>query len=225
MSRCLPADRTRAPKAAPLAPGARGLGRARGHDRRRRAGAHPVDDQHRHRGRHRHRDPGQGAGPRRLRAGAHHRQHARSRGAGALHPRAARSHGHRRAADRRLPLQRPPPAHRLSGLRAGAVQVPHQPRQRGQGRQARQAVRPDDRSGHALGQAGAHRRQLGQPRPGTAGAPDGREQRARRALGRQVGDVRGADHLRHRVRAAAPRRWAWTATRSSCRARSAACRT
>ena len=68
-------------------------------------------------GRDRHGDPGQGTGGRRLRAGAHHGQHARGRGAGALHPRAARSHGHRRAADRRLPLQRPPPAHRLSGLR------------------------------------------------------------------------------------------------------------
>ena len=40
---------------------------------------------------------------------------------GAAHPRAARPDGHRRAADRRLPLQRPPPADRLSGLRRGAV--------------------------------------------------------------------------------------------------------
>ena len=51
------------------------------------------------------------------------------------------------------------------------------------------------------------------------------QQRARRALGRQVGDVRGADQLRHRIRPACRRRWAWMATRSSCRARSAACRT
>jgi (E)-4-hydroxy-3-methylbut-2-enyl-diphosphate synthase len=59
----------------------------------------------------------------------------------AAHPRAARPHGHRRAADRRLPLQRPPPADRVPGLRRGAVQVPHQPRQRGQGRQEGPPVR------------------------------------------------------------------------------------
>ena len=57
---------------------------------------------------------------RRLGDGAHHRQHARSGGRGAAHPRAARPHGHRRAAGRRLPLQRPPPADRLPGLRRGA---------------------------------------------------------------------------------------------------------
>ena len=45
---------------------------------------------------------------------------------------------------------------------------------------------------HAPRQAGAHRRQLGQPRPGTAGRADGRERAARRAVGRQAGDVRGA---------------------------------
>ena len=39
---------------------------------------------------------------------------------------------------------------------------------------------------HAPRQGGAHRRQLGQPRPGTAGRADGRERRARRALGRQA---------------------------------------
>jgi (E)-4-hydroxy-3-methylbut-2-enyl-diphosphate synthase len=50
------------------------------------------------------------------------------------------------------------------------------PGQRGQGRQARPPVRPDDRGRHALEQAGAHRCQLGQPGPGTAGQPDGREQ-------------------------------------------------
>jgi (E)-4-hydroxy-3-methylbut-2-enyl-diphosphate synthase len=75
-----------------------------------------------------------------------------------------------------FPLQRPPPADGLPGLCRGPVQVPHQPRQRGQGRQARPPVRPDDRGRHALEQAGAHRRQLGQPRPGAAGQPDGREQ-------------------------------------------------
>ena len=61
------------------------------------------------------------------------------------------------------------------GLRRGAVEVPHQPGQRRQGRQARPPVRPDDRGRGALRQAGAHRRQLGQPRPGTARRADGRE--------------------------------------------------
>jgi (E)-4-hydroxy-3-methylbut-2-enyl-diphosphate synthase len=49
----------------------------------------------------------------RLRAGAHHRQHARGGAGRAAHPRAARPHGHRRAADRRLPLQRPHAADRV----------------------------------------------------------------------------------------------------------------
>ena len=48
------------------------------------------------------------------------------------------------------------------------VEVPHQPGQRRQGRQARPPVRADGRGGGALRQAGAHRRQLGQPRPGAA---------------------------------------------------------
>ena len=39
----------------------------------------------------------------------------------------------------------------------------------GKGDKQRQAVRPDDRCRDALEQAGAHRRQLGQPRPGAAG--------------------------------------------------------
>ena len=54
------------------------------------------------------------------------------------------------------------------GLRAGAREVPDQPGQRRQGQQARSAVRRDDRAGDRLRQAGAHRRQLGQPRPGAA---------------------------------------------------------
>ena len=47
------------------------------------------------------------------------------------------------------------------GVRARLVEVPHQSGQRRAGRQARQPVRPDDRSGRAVRQAGAHRRQLG----------------------------------------------------------------
>ncbi len=45
-----------------------------------------------------------------------------------------------------------------------ARQIPHQSRQRGQGQQARPAVRGDDRAGDRARQARAHRRQLGQPR-------------------------------------------------------------
>ena len=67
----------------------------------------------------------------RLRAGPRHRQHAR--GGPGRRPRSAarlRDAGLRRAAHRRLPLQRPPAAHALSRLRRRARQVPHQPRQR-----------------------------------------------------------------------------------------------
>src|SRR4051812_12001238 len=51
---------------------------------------------------------------------------------------------------------------------ARAVEVPHQSGQRGAGRQARHPVRANDRDGRAARQAGAHRRQLGQPGPGAA---------------------------------------------------------
>ncbi len=61
------------------------------------------------------------------------------------HPRPAPLRGLRRAARRRLPLQRPQAARRAPGLRRGARQVPHQPRQRRPRQQARPAVRRDDR--------------------------------------------------------------------------------
>ena len=41
----------------------------------------------------------------------------------------------------------------------------------------------DGRGRRALRQGGAHRRQLGQPRPGTAGVDDGRQRPARRSRG------------------------------------------
>jgi (E)-4-hydroxy-3-methylbut-2-enyl-diphosphate synthase len=82
---------------------------------------------------------------------------------------------------------------------AQALEVPDQPRQRGQGRQARQAVRRDDRDGVPLRQAGAHRRELGQPGSGSAGAHHGRERPARRAVARAKRDGRGADHVGDRV--------------------------
>jgi (E)-4-hydroxy-3-methylbut-2-enyl-diphosphate synthase len=67
------------------------------------------------------------------------------------------------------------------GLRRGALQAAHQPRQRRARQQARSAVRRNDRNRDALSQAGAHRRQLGQPRSGSAHAHDGREFEARGA--------------------------------------------
>ena len=47
----------------------------------------------------------------------------------------------------------------------------------------------DGRGRAAPRQAGAHRRQLGQPRPGAARLDDGRQRQARRAVGREAGDV------------------------------------
>jgi transcriptional regulator with XRE-family HTH domain len=183
----------------PHPPGPGELGRKGGDHRWRRTGARAVDDQHRHGGRHRHRDPGQGTRHRGLGDGAHHRQHARGGRGGAAHPRAARPHGHRRAADRRLPLQRPPSAHRVPGDGPGAVEVPHQPGQCRQGRQEGPPVRDDGRGGDEAPESGAHRRQLGQPGPGTAGVDDGRERAARRALGRPPGHVPGADRIGARL--------------------------
>ena len=113
-------------------------------------------------------DAGQAARRRRIRARAHRGERCRGRRRRAAHPRAARRDGLPRPADRRLPLQRPQAAHRLSRLREGAGQVPHQPGQRRPRQPARSAVRDDDRAGARVRQAGAHRRQLGQPRPGPA---------------------------------------------------------
>ncbi len=55
---------------------------------------------------------------------------------------------------------------------------------------------------HRVRQAGAHRRQLGQPRRRPARADDGRERAARRAAARRRGDARGARRLGDRQRAA-----------------------
>ena len=62
----------------------------------------------------------------------------------------------------------------------------------GKGAKRDQQFAHDDRVRAALRQAGAHRRQLGQPRPGAAGAHDGRERAALGAAGRRRGDARGA---------------------------------
>ncbi len=86
--------------------------------------------------------------------------------------------GRERADHRRLPLQRAQAAARIPGVRRSAREVSHQSRQRRSRQQARSAVRGDDRDRVPLQQARAHRRELGQPRSGSADASDGREQLA-----------------------------------------------
>ena len=67
----------------------------------------------------------------------------------------------------------------------------HQSRQRRLQEQARPAVLGHHRAGAEIRQAGAHRRQLGQPRPGAAHPPDGRECHLAAAEGCARGDARG----------------------------------
>jgi (E)-4-hydroxy-3-methylbut-2-enyl-diphosphate synthase len=95
----------------------------------------------------------------------------------------------------------------------------------GKGEKRDRQFAADDRSGDALRQAGAHRRQLGQPRPGTAGADDGRQRPPQPSPGTRAGDVPGAG-------GAALQSADWAVElgmpipgRSSSAARSAACRT
>ena len=168
--------------------------------------------------------PGGGAGPRRLGAGAHHRRPRRGGRRRAAYPRAARPHGRRRAAHRRLPLYRPHAAHRPSGLRRGAGQIPHQSRQCRLRREARPPVRDPDRARHPPRQAGPDRRQLGLARPVAADPPDGRQRRQRLADVGPRGDARGDRPVRRSSAPPAPRRSAFRATASSSRPRSARCR-
>ena len=60
-------------------------------------------------------------------------------------------------------------------LRPSAGEAQDQSGKRGAGQQARPAVRGNDRDRMQVRQAGAHRSQLGQSRPGSAHAHDGRE--------------------------------------------------
>ena len=118
---------------------------------------------------------------RRQRAGARHGQ---QRGGGrARSPRSSALEVGSVPDHRRLPLQRPPAAHQVSRLRRGAGQVPHQSRQRR--RQAPRRELPRHHRGrHRQRQAGAHRRQLGLPRPAPAHRDDGRQRAAGRAARR-----------------------------------------
>ena len=194
--------------------------------RRRRTHRRAVDDEHRH-GRHRvDRPAGPGPGARRLGAGARHRQHRRSRGRSAAH----RASGSRALASScRIVGDFHFNGHRLlkahPACAAGAGEVPHQSRQRRPRQQARSAVRRDDRGRVPQRQAGAHRRELGQPRSGPADAPDGRELASARSRSMPTRSCA----RRWSSRRSNPRSAPWSsgsaATASSSRARSAACRT
>ena len=184
-----------------------------------------VDDQHRHRRHRRHHRQQCRPGPRRLRAGARHRQQRRRRRSRAAHRRRPRQARHARAHHRRLPLQRPHPAEEVSRVRPRAGQVPHQSRQRLHRQEGRRQLPHHDRSCHRERQAGAHRRQLGLARSAAAHADDGRELQARRTERRARRDD-GSDGAKRvafgRARRAAT---ACARTRSSSAPRSAACRT
>ena len=97
---------------------------------------------------------------------------------------------HHHAPDRRLPLYRPQAARRLSGLRRGARQVPHQSRQCRLQEQARHAIRRHHRDRQQEQQGGPHRRQLGLARSGTADQADGREHGLGEPARRPRGDAR-----------------------------------
>ena len=153
----------------------------RGHDRGRPPHRGAVDDQYRHGRRPGHRTPSAGPGGGGLGAGARHGQHRGSGAPDRSHPRAARCRGLPSPADRRFSLQRPPPAHPLSGLCTGPGEIPHQPRQRRFQAQARQPVRDHDRNRHPLRPPGAHRRQLGQPGRRAPDTHDGRQRPSQRA--------------------------------------------
>ncbi len=171
------------------------------------------------------RGAGRGAGARRLRDRAHHRRPRRGRRRGAAHQGAAAAAGLRRADRRRLPLHRPQAARRSSRLRRGARQVPHQSRQcRLQGQEG-PPVRRHRRDRDQARQAGAHRRQLGLARPGTAHAPDGREFALQRSEGRARGHARGDGPVGAAVGAARRGDRACRATASSSPPRSRRCRT
>ena len=71
------------------------------------------------------------------------------------------------------------------GLRRGAVQVPHQPRQRRQGRQARPPVRADDRGGAAATTSRCASASTGAASTRSCWPADGRERQPRRSRGRR----------------------------------------
>ena len=148
-----------------------------------------VDDQYRYGRCHLHCEPGDGAGAGGVGAGAGDRQYRTSGGGGAEDRRDNREVRRARADYRRLSLQRPYPAEEVSGVRAGAGEVPHQPGEFGHRQEDGRQFPHDDRGGHREPQAGAHRGELGLARCGAADAHDGREFEAGRAEGCARGDA------------------------------------
>ena len=176
----IPRERAMTP-AAPhrAAPHAAGRRRRR-QDRRRRAHRRAVDDEHRHRGCRRDRRAGARARRRRLRARSRDVNSAEAAAAVPAIRERLDAVGLPRPARRRFPLQRPQAAARPPGMRPRAGEVPDQSRQRRQGVEARQPVRRDDRGGRPARQAGADRRELGQPRRRSPRADDGRQRQGGR---------------------------------------------
>ena len=164
--------------------------RRRGPGRRRRADRGAVDDDDRHGG-----CPVDGAAVHRagrsgIGDGPGHGERPASRGRRPRNQAADARRRRHRAAHRRLPLQRPPAADALPGLRPGARQVPHQSRQRRHRAAARRAVLDDLRRGARQRQAGPHRRQRRLPQSGAGDRQDAGEHRPQSRA-----DVRG-DHQR-----------------------------
>ena len=154
---------------------------------------------------------GRGAVARRLGNGAHHRRSRGGRRRRSAYPRRPAQARHHHAPDRRLPLYRPQAARRISGLRRGARQIPHQSRQCRLQEQARHAVRRHHRDRQQEQQAGPHRRQLGLARSGAAHQADGREHgfaesaRCPRGDARSHGAVGACCRRRGRKSSACPR--------------------
>ena len=130
------------------------------------------------------------ARPRRQRAGARHGQQRGGGGGGPARSCAElRRPGRRRAGHRRLPLQRPPAADRVSRLRRGRWPSTGSTRATSAASAHDENFRDDRRGRARQRQAGAHRRQLGLARPAPAHRDDGRERasaasRATRATSR-----------------------------------------
>ena len=121
-----------------------------------------------------------------------------------LHPRAARPHGHRRAADRRLPLQRPSPADRLSRpaprrCRSTASTRATSARATSATRQFAQMIEVGVRS--TTSRCASASTGAASTRNCSRSMMDENAQRAE-PWDAQAGHVRGADHLGDRVGAA-----------------------
>ena len=145
------------------------------------------------------------------------RDHRQQRGRGARRARAARAAGPAGPSTCRWSATSTTTAigcWPTSGDGAGAGQVPHQPRQCRLRREARPPVRDDGRGGAAPRAAGADRRQLGQPRPGSRGPADGPERRAEPSRSRPTSCCARRWCARPWTAPPMPSGWAWVPTGS-----------